>query len=166
MRVWVTLLVRRPGITVVQLQRVVRHVLRRQRCAVGTEVGVALVSDAAIRRLNWRFLGIDRPTDVMSFPLDTTRTQRGLASRPRARGPSVTTARSRRRYLGDVVISVDRARVQARAAGHPLRSEIAVLAVHGVLHLLGYDDARRADASRMARRQRTLAAEAGFEVVG
>lgn len=127
-------------------------------------MGVALVSDAVIRRLNRNFLGVDRPTDVLSFPFGTASPHQALASRPRARDPIAQIGRKGTRYLGDVVISVDRARVQAQAVGHALRSEIALLAVHGVLHLLGYDDVRRADAAKMARRQRVLAAEAGFEV--
>ena len=164
MRVDVAVRVRRPGITIHRLRRVAGHVLRRQRCAAATEVALALVSDAAIRRLNRRFLGIDRPTDVLSFPANRSRAPLG---RGRIRHPGSTILdRARRPYLGDVVISVDRARVQARAAGHPLRTEIALLTVHGLLHLLGYDDRRRADAAKMTRRQRLLAADAGFEVAG
>lgn len=164
MRVSVTVQVRRPGIAAGRLREVVRHALRRQRCAPNTTVSVVLVSDRAIRRLNRRFLGINRPTDVLSFPLNSSR---GRARRGRfldlgARSPEPEA----RQYLGDIVISADRARVQARQAGHPVRSEVALLAVHGVLHLLGYDDHRPADAAAMARRQRTLVAETGFEVAG
>jgi probable rRNA maturation factor len=164
MRVYVAVRVRRPGITVHRLRRVAGHVLRRQRCATETEVAVALVSDAAIRRLNRRFLGLDRPTDVLSFPANRLRARAG---RGRFRHPaSAILDRAVRHYIGDVVISVDRARVQARAVGHPARTEIALLTVHGLLHLLGYGDRRRADAAKMTRRQRLLAAEAGFEVAG
>lgn len=151
MQVHVALHVRRPGITVRRLRQVAGHVLRRQRCAADTEVALALVSDAEIRRLNRRFLGLDRPTDVLAFPVGT--------DGPRIPGTGA-------RHLGDVVISVDRARAQARAVGHPLSTEIALLVVHGLLHLLGYDDGRRADTAKMTRRQRLLAAEAGFEVAG
>jgi probable rRNA maturation factor len=112
---------------------------------------VALVSDRAIRALNRVFLHHDYPTDVLAFP---------------AGGGAGARAASAGRYLGDVVISVDRARVQARTAGHPLGTEIALLAVHGVLHLLGYDDHLPRQASRMARRQQMLLAEAGIEVSG
>ncbi len=184
MRVYVTLQVRRPGITVRRLRQVVGYVLRRQRCGTATEVALALVSDAVIRGFHRRFLGIDRVTDVLSFPLDNRRGphRRGPGragspqirpanlggGRPEARSPTGTRTRGRHmgQYLGDVVISVDRARVQARAVGHPVRTEIALLAVHGVLHLLGYDDRRRDDAAKMARRQRILTAAAGFEVAG
>jgi len=151
MRVSVTVQVRRPGITARRLQYVVRHVLRRHRGRVGSEIGVALVSDRTIRTLNGVFLHHDFPTDVLAFPA-------GKRNGPTPAGAG--------RYMGDIVISVDRARAQARAVGHPVGTEIALLAVHGVLHLLGYNDQRPRQASRMARRQRTLLAEAGIEVAG
>lgn len=143
--------VRRSGIAARRLRQVAGHVLRTQHCGLRAAVSLALVSDAAIRKLNRRFLGIDQPTDVLSFPAGT--------DGPQAQGAGA-------RYLGDVVISVDRARVQARAVGHAVRTEIALLAVHGLLHLLGYDDRRRKDAAEMARRQRVLLREAGFKVAG
>jgi probable rRNA maturation factor len=149
MRVSVTVQVRRPGIGARRLQQVVRHVLRHHRGE--SEIGLALVSDRTIRALNGVFLHHDYPTDVLAFPAGDRD------------GP---TPAVRGRYLGDVVISVDRARAQARAAGHPVGTEIALLAVHGVLHLLGYNDQRPRQAFRMARRQRTLLAEVGIEVAG
>lgn len=151
MRVHITSHVRRPGIAARPLRRAILYTLRRQRCPAGTQVGIALVSDAALRRLNRKFLGVDRPTDVLSFSLDRS------DKRARRRGQG---------YLGDVVISVDRARVQAREVRHALRTEIVLLAVHGILHLLGYDDHRPADAARMRLRQRALTSGAGFEVAG
>lgn len=151
MRVHITSHVRRPGIAARPLRRAILYTLRRQRCPAGTQVGIALVSDAAMRRLNRKFLGVDRPTDVLSFSLDRS------GKRVRRRGQG---------YLGDVVISVDRARVQAREVRHALRTEIVLLAVHGILHLLGYDDHRPADAARMRLRQRALTSGAGFEVAG
>lgn len=151
MQVNVTSHVRRPGIGARPLRRAILYALRRQRCPERTEVSIALVSDAAIRRLHRRFLRRDRPTDVLAFP---------------GRDDGLHAPGSGTRYLGDVVVSVDRARAQAREARHALRTEIVLLAVHGVLHLLGYDDHRPADAARMARRQQMLTAGAGFEVAG
>lgn len=101
--------------------------------AGGSEVTLVLTGDQELRRLNRRFASIDRGTDVLSF------------------GPGDSTPRGRVRYLGDVVISVPRARRQARSSGHPLGTELALLAVHGVLHLLGYDHARLSDRRRMSR---------------
>jgi len=164
MRVHITPHVPRPGIAVRPLRRAILYTLRRQRCPAGTQVGIALVSDPAMRRLNRKFLGVDRPTDVLSFSF------KSADGRKRRRGildpGSQILDRSVERYLGDVVISVDRARVQAREARHALRTEIVLLAVHGILHLLGYDDRRPADAARMRLRQRVLTSGAGFEVAG
>jgi probable rRNA maturation factor len=133
--------VRRPGITSARLRRVLRHVLRRERAPSPAGLTVLLVSNARIRTLNRRFLGRDRPTDVLAFP---------------AGGAE----------LGDVVVSVDRARVQARAAGHATGVEVAFLAAHGALHLLGYEDATPRGRARMLRRQRDLLREVGMRVIG
>lgn len=141
MRVSVLSEVARPGIRADRLARVVEHVLRRERAPGASEVTVALVDDAVIRRLNRRFLGKDRPTDVLAFPGDSP-------------------------YLGDVAISVERARVQARRAGHPVAAEVALLAAHGVLHLLGYDDRTRRHRAELMRRQRALLGELSIEVRG
>ena len=91
---------------------------------------VAIVSDARVRALNRKFRRKDAPTDVLSFPFEE---------------PG---------YLGDVVISSGVAARQARAAGHSLATELRVLALHGLLHLLGYDHER--DDGQMARLERRL----------
>jgi probable rRNA maturation factor len=97
---------------------------------------VAIVSDARVRGLNRQYRTIDRVTDVLSFPSDE---------------PG---------YLGDVVIAVGVATRHARAAGHSLGSELRVLALHGLLHLLGYDHER--DDGRMARLERRLRRKGGL----
>jgi len=84
------------------------------------EVSLAFVGEQAIRTLNRKFMKKDRPTDVLSFPLGDT-------------GPDGTF------YLGDIVISVPVAARQAREKGHSLDREMRLLAIHGFLHLLGYD---------------------------
>lgn len=139
----VTVVVRapRPGITPSRLRRLLRHVLRREGARAGASLTVVLTSDREIRELNRRFLGKDRPTDVLAFP---------------AAGG----------ILGDVVVSVDRARTQARAAGHSAATEVAFLASHGALHLLGYDDRTAGGRAAMLRRQRLLLGEVGVRVTG
>jgi len=97
---------------------------------------IALVSDARIRALNRRFRGKDRATDVLSFP---------------AGEPGV---------LGDVVIAAGVAARQAVQAGHSLQAEVRVLALHGLLHLLGYD--HQHDDGRMARLERRLRVKGGL----
>lgn len=134
--------VRRPGIASRRLRRVVAHVLRKNRVRADTAVSIVLVSDREMRRLNRKFLRKNRPTDVLAFPGGD------------------------HDFLGEVVISADRARAQAKAAGHDPTTEIAFLAAHGVLHLLGLDDRTAMDRSRMMRRQRKLLSELGIEVRG
>jgi probable rRNA maturation factor len=154
-RVAVSVQVKDPGISATRLRSIVRHVMRREGAPKKSEISVALVNDPAIRWLNRRHLGKDRATDVLAFPLhEAAKTGRKI---PRV---------GRRDQIGEVVISVDRARIQAGDAGHRVRTEVALLATHGVLHLLGYDDHSRRGTERMMRRARTLLAEAGEKVKG
>ncbi|MFQ5839987.1 MAG: rRNA maturation RNase YbeY [Candidatus Methylomirabilales bacterium] len=102
------------------------------------ELSVLVVSDRTIRRLNRTYRGHDTPTDVLAFP-------QGHHPYPGSQ-----------ELLGDVVISVETALKQARAEGHPLRTELATLLIHGILHLIGYDDTTPSARRRMWRRQNAL----------
>ncbi|MFH1185750.1 MAG: rRNA maturation RNase YbeY [Chloroflexota bacterium] len=95
------------------------------------DLTVVFSDDAQVRELNHEFLGIDRSTDVLSFPAAETDPDTGAA------------------YLGDVIISGPQAALQARAAGHSLGAEVQLLVVHGVLHLLGHDHAEPEARARM-----------------
>lgn len=99
-------------------------------------VTVAIVPDARVQALNRQYRRKNTPTDVLSFPAEE------------------------RDYLGDVVIAAGVAKRQARDAGHSLQTELRVLALHGLLHLLGYD--HEADSGRMARMERRLRAKGGL----
>ena len=101
------------------------------------DVHVTLVDDPTIRRLNARHLGARRATDVLAFNLETP-------------GPSP--------LLGEVIVSVDTARRQARRVRVPLALELDLLVVHGVLHLAGFDDGDPAAARRMHERERQILA--------
>ena len=104
-------------------------------------VTVAIVPDARVQALNRQYRKKDAPTDVLSFP-----------------GPREVKGADG--CLGDVVIAAGVARRQAKAAGHSLQTELRVLALHGLLHLLGYDHER--DDGRMARLERRLRRKAGL----
>ena len=120
-------------------------------------VTVALVSDARIRALNRRFRGTDRVTDVLSFPaFAPAALRRGQPARDRR--PPIPGLRP---PLGDIVIAIGRARRQARDAGHRLADELRLLALHGLLHLAGYDHERYR--GRMARVERALRRQGGLE---
>jgi probable rRNA maturation factor len=114
------------------------------RRARGT-VSIALVSDRRIRALNRIYRRKDYATDVLSFPGDGSNQQSPI---------------SQWQFLGDIVIARGVARRQARAARHPERTELKVLALHGLLHLLGYDHER--DEGRMRRVERRLRRQGGL----
>ena len=114
-------------------------------------VGIALVSDARMRALNREYLGHDYPTDVLSFPASDAR------PRPRTGQASFSAASP---CLGDIVIARGVARRQAHAVGHAESTELRVLALHGLLHLLGYDHER--DRGTMARVERRLRRKGGL----
>ncbi|MFQ6100529.1 MAG: rRNA maturation RNase YbeY [Anaerolineae bacterium] len=99
------------------------------------ELAVVVTDDEALHELNLRHRGVDAPTDVLAFPDET-------------RGPFVS-APGLPRYLGDVVISFPRAEAQAEEAGHGVQAELQLLVVHGVLHLLGYDDVTEEQRAQM-----------------
>jgi probable rRNA maturation factor len=96
----------------------------------GWELTIRISGDRELRRLNRRFLGEDHPTDVLSFP-----------SGDEAAGA----------YLGDIVISWPAVTRQAGEFGHPENSELALLAVHGFLHILGWDHASPVEETEMNR---------------
>jgi probable rRNA maturation factor len=112
------------------------------------EIAVALVTDAHSRRLNAHYRRRNAPTDVLSFP--SVFDQHEPRSRPAER------------FLGDIVIATGTARKQARDAGHSYQSELRVLALHGLLHLLGYDHENPDDAGRMARVEARLRRRGGL----
>jgi probable rRNA maturation factor len=104
-----------------------------------------LVDDATMTALNRRYRGAAGPTDVLAFPM------------AEGRFGGVTPD-----LLGDVVISAETARRQARARGHGLRAELALLLVHGILHLAGYDHGTAVGRRQMWRKQRLVLAACGI----
>jgi probable rRNA maturation factor len=113
-----------------------RWLARAAPAAARGAVTVAVVTDRHLRALNVRHRDVDAATDVLSFPADEPR------------------------MLGDIVIARGVATRQARAAGHPFATELRVLALHGLLHLLGHDHER--DDGAMARLEARLRRKAGL----
>ena len=124
--------------------KMLRH-LREQGEIGAAELSVALVDDACIRELNRDFRGRDRPTDVLAFAM---------------REGETMPDEGEVELLGDVVISVDTARGQARARSRPLLEELTMLLGHGLLHLIGYDHATKAEERVMVGKTRELEAVA------
>ena len=113
------------------------------------EVSVTLTDNAYIHQLNRQYRQIDRPTDVLSFALNES------VEPDIENGPDID-------VLGDIILSVERAREQAADYGHSLRREIAFLTVHGMLHLLGYDHMEEADRLEMEKEQRYVMEQLGI----
>ena len=138
------------------MERVARSVCRAEGID-GVGAFVRVVNDKEIHRINLDQRGVDRPTDVLSFPAVNFR---GGTARNNA-------ARIRREYdpetglcfLGDIVISVERAKAQAAEYGHSVKREMAFLTAHSMLHLFGYDHMEDAERIEMERMQEEILAK-------
>lgn len=108
------------------------------------DLTIVFTDDTQLHELNREYLGIDAPTDVLSFPASETDPESG------------------RRYLGDILISIPRAEKQAGKAGHALEAEVQLLIVHGTLHLLGYDHAEAEEKARMWKTQAEILESLGL----
>jgi probable rRNA maturation factor len=108
-----------------------------------SDLTILLTTDDQLHQLNLEYLGIDGPTDVLAFPADYI-------------DPDTKTA-----YLGDILISLERAELQAEAGGHSVEAELELLVVHGVLHLLDYDHAGPDEKSKMWAAQSEILAHLG-----
>jgi len=127
------------GVDHAELIRAIRVTLEkhgRRSCALS----VALVDDATMAELHQRFLGSLEPTDVLAFDLGEAEDEN---------------------VDGEIVISLETAGRQSRDRGHPLASEVMLYAVHGMLHLLGYDDGSEAEAQLMHARENEILTELG-----
>ena len=111
------------------------------------EFNVIIIDDERIHEINKTYRNIDRPTDVISFALEDFKD---------------ITYENNYRVLGDVYISIDKVRSQAREYGHSEKRELAFLAVHGLLHLLGYDHMKKEDEKIMFEKQEKILNEYGI----
>ena len=119
------------GLDQAVIERAAQHTLYHAGADAQAEATIVLSDDAQLHALNHQFLGIDAPTDVLSFP------------------GGETDPDSDALYLGDVIISISRAQAQAAAGGYPLLDELQLLVVHGMLHLLGHDHGDEEEKAKM-----------------
>jgi len=99
------------------------------------ELSILFVNDSQMKELNYKYRGKDTPTDVLAFPMQ---------------------ARQYPQLLGDVVISIETAKREAKMRGYGLDRELALYLAHGILHLLGYDDIRKSDRKLMSNKETKL----------
>jgi len=135
MEVWVRNRQKRIRIRLQGVFTSARKILLALGC-LKAELSLLLVNDAQIRRLNQRYRRINRPTDVLAFSM----LEGGVSP-------------LRSQLLGDVVISLETAKKQAKAEGHSLEQEITILLIHGILHLLGYHHEASEEAARLVERK-------------
>ena len=126
------------------LERAAQAALKHQRQSPKANLSIVLTDNRRLRQLNRDYLGIDAPTDVLSFPASETDPETGAP------------------YIGDILISLPRAEVQAQAAGHSLDWEVQLLVVHGILHLLGHDHATADEKARMWKAQAEILERLGL----
>lgn len=131
-----------------ELISVARFVIAKMEVHPAAELSMVLLDTAAMADLHMRWMDLPGPTDVMSFPMDEL--EPGGRPDGAEPGPSM---------LGDIVLCPGFAEQQAAAAGHSLGHELALLTVHGVLHLLGYDHAEPNEEKEMFGLQRQLLEE-------
>ena len=137
------------------IRRAINAALKYEKVEFEAEVSVTLTDNEGIHELNRDFRGIDRPTDVLSFPLfDGDLSESDLTDE---------NGEKRKVPLGDIVVSMEKALEQATEYDHSLERELAFLCVHSVLHLLGYDHERGEEEEKdMFRRQDEILSAAGF----
>lgn len=134
---------------------VVEAALEYEKCPYETEVSILLTTDEEVRKLNYSSRGLDRPTDVLSFPMleyDRPGDFTWLENEPQdAFNPETGEL-----MLGDIVISKDKVLAQSREYGHSPLREYAFLIAHSMLHLFGYDHMEEEDRLLMEQRQRGI----------
>ena len=134
---------------------VVEAALELENCPYEAEVNLLLTTDNEIHRMNMEFRQIDRPTDVLSFPMIEYETP-GDFSGIREESDDLFDPESGELLLGDIVISKDKVMFQAEQYGHSPRREYAFLIAHSMLHLFGYDHMEDDERRIMEERQRRI----------
>ncbi|MCD6519889.1 MAG: rRNA maturation RNase YbeY [Anaerolineae bacterium] len=124
------------NLSVEGIRRVAQAVLAHQGQPEGTALTIVITDDTQVHQLNRQFRGVDRPTDVLAFAA-------------REGKESFITPEEVPLYLGDVIISYPTAQAQAAEYGHSVQRELALLIIHGCLHLLGYDHEEEKERQRM-----------------
>ena len=128
---------------------VIAFCLSHENFPYEAEVNLTLTDNEEIHRINLEYRQIDRPTDVLSFPMGEN-------------GVYDTNPETGAQILGDVVISMEKARDQAELFGHSLQREVGYLTAHSVLHLLGYDHMEKLERVRMREKEELVMEQLGL----
>lgn len=136
-------------------------VLESERCPYEAQVNLVLTDNAGIRELNRECRGIDRETDVLSFP-NLEFEKEGIFEVPKEAEADCFDPETGELMLGDIMISMDKMQEQAESYGHSLKREFAFLVAHSMLHLCGYDHMEPMEAEVMEGKQEKLLAGLGI----
>ncbi|WP_203361713.1 rRNA maturation RNase YbeY [Bacillus sp. REN10] len=132
---------------------VLNFTAQKEGVNAGSEVSITLTDNEKIQEINRDYRGKDQPTDVISFALEEMGEEE----------VAITGAEDLPRVLGDIIISIPRAKEQAEEYGHSVERELAFLVVHGLLHLLGYDHMTEEEEKVMFTKQREILDEYGLK---
>ena len=135
--------------------RIMEAVLETEGCPYEATVSVLLTKDEEIREYNRQYRGIDRATDVLSFPNIEYREPADFSQVEEAEADCFDPD-SGELVLGDIILSVDKVREQAESYGHSRKREYAFLVAHSMLHLCGYDHMEEGEAAVMEEKQRNI----------
>ncbi len=138
------------------LTQAARAVLRAEGVAGPVALSILVTGDDTVRALNWRYRGLDEPTDVLSFGEQS-------AEPGEAAEWVDASEEAEPRYLGDLAIALPYARRETAEQGQPLAELLNLLVVHGVLHLLGYDHAELDERAAMQARERAAMGDGGID---
>lgn len=134
-----------------QILQLLQLAAKREEVIGDSELSLTFVDNEKIHEINREYRGIDRPTDVISFALEEN-----------TEGEMEIIGQDMPRVLGDIIISIPRAKQQAKEYGHSFMRELGFLAVHGFLHLLGYDHGTKEEEQQMFSRQEEILQEFGL----
>ena len=132
------------------VQKILEHAAKEEGMGQ-SEVSVTFVTNEMIRDINREYRGKDQPTDVISFGMEEL-----------GEGETAIIGSPEPRMLGDIIISLDRTKEQAADYGHSFERELGFLAIHGFLHLLGYDHMTEEDEKKMFSRQEEILVSLGI----
>ena len=143
------------------IRQVTEEALDYEKCPYEAEISVLLTGNEEIRRLNLEYRGIDRPTDVLSFPMlefekpsDFSRVEEDFCD--------CFNPETGELLLGDIILSVDKIKEQAEAYGHSQERELAFLVAHSMLHLCGYDHMEDGERTVMEKKQEEILQKRGY----
>ncbi|MCM3571927.1 rRNA maturation RNase YbeY [Mesobacillus subterraneus] len=128
-----------------EIEKLLNYTAKKENVQEGSELSVTFVSNERIQEINREYRDKDRPTDVISFALEEM-----------GEGELEIVGEGIPRVLGDIIISIPKAREQAEEYNHSFMRELGFLAVHGLLHLLGYDHMNEQDEKQMFDRQKEI----------